>query len=196
MIKSTAEATTKLTADTPNSRSEEGNLATKSNFNETPVSSKPNKNAYKLSLCKTTTEAMTRKRIIHQQSKSLMQPKRLKLESLKPDERHTAEVENSVKRETSCDNRSADECIRTSGENEPSSSHSSLQNEVDELRNEVATMEKHEQRTSELRSLITKWRAAGLKTIDELKEKMQLEGEEILAHHHIDPGLFELNVPD
>lgn len=121
-----------------------------------------------------------------------MQPKRLKLE-LEQDEIDTEES-NSVTRNEDCDTKASDECDKTRGENEPPSV-SSLRNEIDELKKKIATTESYEQRSSELIGLITKWQEAGVRAINELKEKIDpLQDEEaILAHFHIDPGLFKLN---
>jgi len=46
--------------------------------------------------------------------------------------------------------------------------------------------------------LITKWQQAGVKTIEELKEKIKptQEVKVILAHFHIDPGLFNLDLSE
>lgn len=187
-------APTKESSEIPSSGNEE-NLSMKSNLNETPVSSKPNKGAYKLSLCKSTAETMTRKRILYQQSKSLIQPKRLKLE-LKQNEISTEET-NSETQNENCDTKPSDECDQTSKEND-SPSDSSLQKEVDELKKTIATSAKFEQRSAELKGLITKWQEAGVTATKELSEKLQPPQDEqaILAHFHIDPALFKMNFSD
>lgn len=176
---------------------------------------------------------MTRKRMLHQQSKSLIQPKRLKLD-LKCDELKAVES-NLVENTESCDTKSVDGCDEESGENvemnsceesgknvekvqmkscEESGEHlenvklkcdkesvenpvvkSSLQIEIDELKQKIATNEKHEKYSAELQGLITKWQEAGQEVIDELKEKITpaQDVKDILSHFKIDPGLFNLD---
>lgn len=166
------------------------NLSIKSNVHETPVSSKPNKGTYKLSLCKSTTEAMTRKRMHSQQKKLSMQPKRLKLE-LKFDEIQTEESDST---QNESDTKStSDECGKTNGPNTPPHSNSSLQDDIDELTKKITSIEKHQQRTSELEALKMKWLEAGRKVIEEIKEKIEEDEDVFLVHFQIDPGLFNLN---
>lgn len=129
--------------------------------------------------------------MLSQQSKSLMQPKRLKLE-LKLDETQT-EDPNSVTQNENCDTKpSSDECGKTSGKNEPPSTES-LQIEIDEIKKKISAIETCEQRSSEHRRLKAKWQEAGRKTIEELEEKLNKDKDVILAYYQIDPGLFELN---
>lgn len=56
----------------------------------------------------------------------------------------------------------------------------------------IEKMKKYEQRSSELLGLISKWRQAGKKTIEELKLKIQPKQDvkAILDHFNIDPNLF------
>lgn len=132
--------------------------------------------------------------MLSQQSKSLMQPKRLKLE-VKLDEIQTEES-SSVTRNANCDTKLApDEGDKTSGENEPPSKES-LQTKIDELKRKISAIEKSERRSSEHRRLKAKWHEAGLKTIEELSNILQQDKRAILANYNIDPILFDLNLSE
>ncbi|XP_037027710.1 uncharacterized protein LOC119068282 [Bradysia coprophila] len=163
----------------------------------TTFTAKPNIARHKLSLCKDTNETMTRKRLRSQNAKSPKEPKRLKLEpnaellSTRYEEpKSSAKIEN-------CDNvppsEEASEKI-----NSESSSETLLQNEIDRMKKQITTTEKYQQQISELEALIIKWRAAGLKTIEDIQEKIHPREEvsAILAHFNIDPGLFELDAAE
>lgn len=179
--------------------------------NVSSVSSKSNKGTYKLSLCKKTTEAMTRKRMLSQQSKLLMQPKRLKLEP------NLDDLPTKLLNSENCDIKlpSSDDCkIGFVGEKGPclklsnedatfddwganeSPSNLSTQEEIDEIKKKIAMYTKrneiHKKKKSELQGLKTKWREAGRIVIEEIQEKIPAKHEdEILAHFQIDPGLFQ-----
>lgn len=122
-------------------------------------------------------------------SESLIQPKRLKLE-IKLDETVQTDESNSIDQNQNCDNKLSDDSYK--------SSEKPLQEEIDELKNTIATIEKYEHRKSELLGLITKWQEAGQKALEELQEKIEPKQDMkvILDHFQIDPGLFNMQLSE
>ncbi|KAJ6640013.1 hypothetical protein Bhyg_12761 [Pseudolycoriella hygida] len=175
--------------DTPISESSE---RSSTSTNVSPVWCKPNVETYKLSLCDATSQIMTRKRMLHHhESKSPSPAKRSKV---LVHESKGEEIEIKVEPETfngneNCDtNDSLEQCVEIDNE-------LTLQNEVDDLKAKISIAEKHEQRTAELRGLITKWQEAGLRVIDELKGQISqpVDEKDILAQFQIDPKTFNLD---
>lgn len=146
-------------------------------------------------MCKDTNETMTRKRLLSQEVKSSAgKPKRLKFEPhSEPLNKRDDEPKSSAKTEN-CDTESPSSGEAGEKMNSESPSESLLQKEIDRIKKQIAMTEKYQQEIFELKELITKWKAAGLKTIEQIQEKIQpTEVSDILSHFNIDPELFELN---
>lgn len=198
------------TIDTNSSNSDDcsGTVSECSDSQKIRAPPKPIRAKYKLTLCQATEEKMTRKRKMCQDAR---QAKRIKLESNLEYDPSAAEsfeksgkfdeIENSEK----CDNYKPIENSEEignfvakplNGEILPCT-ESLLQHEIEELKSKIAKNEEHEQRIVQLQKLISKWREAGRRTIDELQQKFtSMEGttvevNAILAHYQIDTGVFD-----
>ncbi|KAG4080117.1 hypothetical protein HA402_008188 [Bradysia odoriphaga] len=185
------------TATEPNEPIRRVSNSVNSRITRNTSTARPNIKRHKLSLCKDTNETMTRKRLRSQNAKSSEEPKRLRLEPNAELLSKRDEVPKSSTKIENCDTMpSSDEA---SGKiNSESPSETLLQNEIDRMKKQITTTEKYQQQISELEALIIKWRAAGLKTIEDIQEKIHPREEvsTILAHFNIDPGLFELDTVD
>lgn len=151
---------------------------------------------HKLSLCKDTNDSMTRKRLRSQERTSPEKSKKLKLE---PDSelfnKRCDEPKVTTKNEN-CDRKATSEEAGEKVNSDPSTA-ALLQEEIDRIKRRITMTEKYQQQISDLQDLIKKWKSAGLKTIEEIQEKIQpTEVSDILRHFNIEPELFELNTTE
>lgn len=138
---------------------------------------------------------MTRKRMLSYQRKFPRYAKRFKPAN---DKSITEEAAANGNRNTYLYPVSGGSNSEIAGDEESESvAKSLLEEEISEIREQIAASEKHQRQTTELRDLIVQWKEAGLKTIDALKEQLTgVEIEQILLHFQIDPRLFDLDSLD